>query len=59
MLDHYANDDSMPVFVRAVQDEVDFVRDMALHSLACESCTTDGPPVDDVVPALARVLEED
>jgi hypothetical protein len=49
----------MPVFVRAVQDEVDFVRDMALHSLACESCTTDGPPVDDVVPALARVLEED
>jgi HEAT repeat protein len=36
-LDHYANDQSMPVFAAALHDPTDFVRNAALHSLACES----------------------
>ena len=59
VLDHYANDASMPVFVQAVRDEVDFVRDIALHSLACVGCKTGDLCVADVVPPLVRVLEED
>src|SRR6476659_6562119 len=59
VLDHYANDASMPVFVQAVRDEVDFVRDIALHSLACEGCKTGELCLADVVPPLVRVLEED
>ena len=59
VLDHYANDVSMPVFVQAVRDEVDFVRDIALHSLACEGCKTGELCLADVVPSLVRVLEED
>ncbi len=58
-LDHYANDVSMPVFVRAIEDDVDFVRDIALHSLACEGCKQDEMCVADVVPPLVRVLEAD
>ena len=58
-LDHYANDVSMPVFLRAVEDEVDFVRDIALHSLACEGCKEGEMCVADVVPPLVRVLEAD
>ncbi len=59
VLDHYANDVSMPVFARAVRDEVDFVRDIALHSLACEGCKQDELCLADVLPPLVRVLEED
>jgi HEAT repeat protein len=59
VLDHYANDVSMPVFARAVEDDVDFVRDMALHSLACEGCKQQEMCVADVVPPLIRVLEHD
>lgn len=58
-LDHYANDESMTVFARALRDPVDFVRNMALHSLACEACKDDQPCVADVVPGLLRVLERD
>jgi HEAT repeat protein len=59
MLDHQANDASMPVFAQALRDEVDFVREVALHSLACEGCKQDELCVADVVPPLVRVLEED
>ena len=58
-LDHYANDVSMPVFMRAIEDDVDFVRDVALHSLACEGCKEGEMCVADVVPPLVRVLEAD
>ena len=59
MLDHHANDASMPVFARAIEDDVDFVREIALHSLACEGCKKDALCVADVVPSLIRVLEAD
>jgi HEAT repeat protein len=59
VLDHHANDASMPVFTQALRDDVDFVRDMALHSVACEGCKTGELCLTDVVPPLARVLEED
>ena len=59
VLDHHANDVSMPVFAQAVRDEVDFVRDLALHSLACEGCKQDELCLADVVPPLVRVLEQD
>ncbi len=58
-LDHDANDVSMPVFMRAIEDDVDFVRDVALHSLACEGCKEGEMCVADVVPPLVRVLEAD
>jgi HEAT repeat protein len=58
-LDHYANDQSMAVFAEALHDPVDFVRNAALHSLACESCKTDDLCAADVVPGLIDVLEHD
>jgi len=60
-LDHYANDVSMDVFTTALADEVHFVRDIALHSLACESCKTDGTAgcEADVVGPLIQVLAAD
>lgn len=59
LLDHHANDVSMPVFARALEDDVDFVRDMALHALACEGCKQGELCVADVVAPLVRVLEGD
>src|SRR3954464_6191861 len=59
MLDHDANDVSMPVFAQAIEDAVDFVREIALHSLACEGCKEGELCVADVVPPLVRVLEHD
>jgi HEAT repeat protein len=59
VLDHQANDASMPVFAQALRDEVDFVRDMALHSLACEGCKQQEMCLADVVPPLIRVLQDD
>jgi hypothetical protein len=58
-LDHYANDHSMAVFGDALHDPVDFVRNMALHSLACEGCKTTQLCAADVVPGLIEVLESD
>jgi hypothetical protein len=58
-LDHYANDQSMAVFAEALRDPVDFVRNVALHSLACESCKTGDLCAADVVPGLIEVLEHD
>lgn len=58
-LDHYANDQSMAVFAEALHDPVDFVRNVALHSLACESCKTGDLCAADVVPGLIDVLEHD
>jgi HEAT repeat protein len=58
-LDHFANDVSMAVFASALDDDVHFVRDIALHSLACESCKIDEACAADVVTPLLRVLESD
>jgi HEAT repeat protein len=58
-LDHYANDASMPVFAEALRDPVDFVRNLALHSLACEACKSEDLCVADVVPGLIDVLTHD
>jgi hypothetical protein len=58
-LDHYATDESMPVFAEALRDPVDFVRNMALHSLACEACKSEDLCVADVVPGLIEVLQTD
>jgi HEAT repeat protein len=58
-LDHYANDQSTSVFAAALHDPVDFVRDSALHSIACESCKVGELCATDVVPALIEVLEHD
>jgi HEAT repeat protein len=58
-LDHYANDESMAVFAKALHDPIDFVRNVALHSLACESCKTGDLCAADVVPGLIDVLEHD
>jgi HEAT repeat protein len=58
-LDHYANDASMPVFAAALHDPVDFVRNMALHSLACEACKSGELCAADVVPGLVDVLQHD
>lgn len=58
-LDHYANDKSMAVFAQALGDPVDFVRNIALHSLACEACKTDELCPTDVVPGLLDVMRND
>ncbi len=58
-LDHYANDRSMEVFAAALGDPVDFVRTMALHGLACESCKAEGFCAAEVVPDLIAVFEAD
>ena len=58
-LDHYANDQSMAVFAASLRDPVAFVRTMALHSLACESCKAGDLCAGDVVPGLLEVFEGD
>lgn len=58
-LEHYANDASTAVFAAALHDPVDFVRNVALHSIACESCRTEELCVTDVVPDIICVLEAD
>jgi hypothetical protein len=58
-LDHFANDDSIEVFEAALADPIDFVRNAALHSLACESCKAEPLCAADVVPGLITVLESD
>ena len=58
-LDHYANDDSVRIFLAALDDPVPFVREMALHGLSCERCRKAELCVADVVPVLSRVLATD
>jgi hypothetical protein len=58
-LDHYANDASMEVFAAALNDPIDFVRNAALHSLACESCKVGPVCAADVLPSLTAVLTSD
>lgn len=58
-LDHYDNDASMVTFAAALHDPVDFVRNMALHSLACDACKSEELCVADVVPGLLEVLAGD
>ena len=58
-LDHHANDESGAVFAAALADPVEPVRNMALHSIACERCRSDELCLTDVVPPLIRVLESD
>jgi HEAT repeats len=58
-LDHYANDQSMAVFGAALEDPVDFVRNLAIHSLACTSCKLEGLDTAEVVPGLVHVISSD
>ena len=58
-LDHYANEASTVVFAEALRDPVDFVRNVALHSIACESCRTEELCVADVVQDIVAVLDGD
>jgi hypothetical protein len=58
-LDHYASEVSTAVFAEALHDPVDFVRNMALHSIACESCRTEELCVADVVPDIIGVIDGD
>ena len=58
-LDHFANDESMHVFASALRDEAHFVRDIALHSIACESCKVGDVAAADIVLPLIAVLEDD
>jgi len=58
-LDHHANETSAAVFAAALSDPVEPVRNMALHSIACETCRSEDLCLTDVVPALVMVLESD
>src|ERR1700683_4738782 len=58
-LDHYANDQSMPVFARALGAPVEFVRNMALHGLSCQACKSEELCTADVAAGLVEVLEHD
>jgi hypothetical protein len=58
-LDHYASDASTHPFLAALDDPVTFVREMALHGLACEQCRAAELCVAEVVPVLSRVLATD
>ena len=59
LLDHYANDESMSVFATALTDEVPIVRDVALHSIACEPCKDGELCVADAVTPVVRLLAGD
>lgn len=59
LLDHYANDQSTPVFAQALHDVVPHVRAMALHGIACEPCKEGDLCVADVVPPIVDVLRAD
>jgi hypothetical protein len=58
-LDHYANDQSVAVFNAALEDPVDFVRNLAMHSLACTSCKLEALDTAEVVPGLVQVITSD
>jgi HEAT repeat protein len=58
-LDHYANDQSIAVFSAALEDPVEFVRNLAMHSLACTSCKLEALDTAEVVPGLVQVISSD
>jgi HEAT repeat protein len=58
-LDHYANDQSTAVFSAALEDTVDFVRILAMHSLTCTSCKLEALDTAEVVPGLIQVVSSD
>lgn len=58
-LDHYANDQSMPVFAQAMTDPDAMVRDSALHSIACEPCKEGDLCVADAAPHVIQLLAND
>jgi hypothetical protein len=58
-LDHYDCDDSVETFRRALRDPVSFVRESALHGIACERCRHEEICVSDMVGDLVRLLASD
>jgi hypothetical protein len=58
-LDHRAADASTAVFLAALDDPVAPVREIALHSVACERCRSEAVCVTEVVPRVIQVLERD
>jgi HEAT repeat protein len=59
VLDHYDCDDSIETFRRALRNPVSFVRESALHGIACERCRHEEIRVSDVVGDLVRLLASD
>jgi hypothetical protein len=49
----------MHVFAEALTDDQPWVRDIALHSIACEPCKEGELCVRDTVPHVIRVLAQD
>jgi hypothetical protein len=58
-LDHYDCDGSVETFRLALSDPVSFVRERALHGIACERCRHEEICVSDVVGDLVRLLASD
>lgn len=58
-LDHYDCDGSVETFRQALHDPVSFVRESALHGIACERCRHEEICVSDVVADLVRLLASD
>ena len=58
-LDHYDCDGSVETFRQALRDPVSFVRESALHGLACERCRYEVICVTDVVGDLIELLASD
>ena len=59
LLDHYANDASLETFRQALRDPVAFVREGALHGMACERCRYGEICVADVMTDLVEMLASD
>lgn len=56
LLDHYASDSSFETFRQALRDPVAFVREGALHGIACERCRDGDVFVTEVVTDLVEML---
>jgi len=59
LLDHYASDASSETFRQALRDPVAFVRESALHGIACERCRYGEICIADVVTDLVEMLVSD
>jgi len=59
LLDHYASDASSETFRQALRDPVAFVREGALHGIACERCRYGEICVADLVTDLVEMLVSD
>jgi len=59
LLDHYASDASSETFRQALHDPVAFVREGALHGIACERCRYGTICVSDLVTDLVKMLVSD